>query len=227
MKKRTFELYSEMNTTKEILENLKSKTKIYSKIMESLLILGNFNGNVEVEIYDIKNMDEKREIRLCCTDLDDNIFIFFAESFNKNDSLKITKESNSKISEYDISLSKKFDLSNENIDFTKTGRKFDFKYGRLICGSDFYSLFLKDNIGYQIICDYNYDISNDLIKKLNKLPNTPKLNDFINIFDGCLKEKDDIISYAAISSFQKFRRIDYCIIGDSKENQNKRYEYHI
>lgn len=105
--------------------------------------------------------------------------------------LKITKETNEETLEYDLTLAKKFTLNSNNINFTRSNQIYGFKFGRLITDSNnFYSLFLRDDIGYQIQGNLNTNIVKELLSELNKLENLPKLTDYINIFERILSVRD-------------------------------------
>ena len=64
---------------------------------------------------------------------------FIIKKSMNNNLLKIIKETNEQEYEYDLSLSKKFSLNEDNIDFTRHGNINDVKFGRLITNEkDFY-----------------------------------------------------------------------------------------
>lgn len=171
-------------------------------------LLGNFEGKTEIDFYDKIDNDREKKIRLWCTDSNDNLFIFCGYSSDRTDLLKITKETNKETLEYDLALSKKFTLNSNNINFTRSGQSFDFKFGRLITDSNnFYSLLLRDDIGYQIQGDLNANIEKELLSELNKLENLPKFNDYLKIFERILNVKDIHFSILSISAFKNFENI--------------------
>ena len=91
------------------------------------------------------------------------------------------------------------------------------KQGRLITDSNnFYSLFLRDDIGYQIQGDLNTNIVKELLNELNKLENLPKLTDYLNIFERILSVKDIHFSMLSISAFKDFENIGSFQINDEK-----------
>lgn len=58
-KKIIFDLYSDETKTNEVLQSLKAQPKIYSKIISSLQLLGDFVGRTSVEIYDSVDDEQK------------------------------------------------------------------------------------------------------------------------------------------------------------------------
>ena len=167
--KNKFDLYSDDERINSLLLNLKSKPKIYSRIITSLSLLGKFSKKTDVELFDIISDDENEKILLCCTDEENNMFLFYADSTDRKDWLKITKISNDDEKTYDISLAKKFLLTSENIGYTRTSQEYGFKFGRLITDDySFYSLFLRDDVGYQIEGNFNENLSEELLSVLNK-----------------------------------------------------------
>lgn len=206
-KKKIFELYSDNNKVNNLIEKMKSNSKAYSKLKTALELLGSFEGKVDVELYDVVENKNESSIRLWCSDNLGNLFIFYALSTNRNNLLKIIKETNEQEYEYDISLSKKFLLNEDNIDFTRYGNINDVKFGRLITNEkDFYSLFMGNDLGYQIQGDFNVSLTSSLITRINKLPSIPTLPDYIKIFEDVLLENDCKFSKMQILAFKEFVR---------------------
>ena len=206
-KKKIFELYSDNNKVNNLIEKMKSNSKTYSKLKTALELLGSFEGKVDVELYDVVENKNESSIRLWCSDNLGNLFIFYALSTNRNNLLKIIKETNEQEYEYDISLSKKFLLNEDNIDFTRYGNINDVKFGRLITNEkDFYSLFMGNDLGYQIQGDFNVSLTSSLITRINKLPSIPTLPDYIKIFEDVLLENDCKFSKMQILAFKEFVR---------------------
>ena len=206
-KKKIFELYSDNNKVNNLIEKMKSNSKTYSKLKTAWELLGSFEGKVDVELYDVVENKNESSIRLWCSDNLGNLFIFYALSTNRNNLLKIIKETNEQEYEYDISLSKKFLLNEDNIDFTRYGNINDVKFGRLITNEkDFYSLFMGNDLGYQIQGDFNVSLTSSLITRINKLPSIPTLPDYIKIFEDVLLENDCKFSKMQILAFKEFVR---------------------
>lgn len=216
-KKKTFNLVSSNEEVNSVLNNMKSNSKVYLKLITGLQLLGNFEGKTEIDFYDKIDDDKEKKIRLWCTDSDDNLFVFYGYSSDRTDLLKITKETNKETLEYDLTLAKKFTLNSNNINFTRSNQIYGFKFGRLITDSNnFYSLFLRDDIGYQIQGDLNTNIVKELLNELNKLENLPKLTDYLNIFERILSIKDIHFSMLSISAFKDFENIGSFQINDEK-----------
>lgn len=106
-KKKTFELYTNNETIINVLNNFKNNQKIYLRILELLQLVGNFEGKTEIELYEIHNTDDKKEIKIWLSDLDGNIFILTACTTSKADISKIEKLTNDNHLIYDLSLAKK------------------------------------------------------------------------------------------------------------------------
>lgn len=216
-KKKTFDLVSSNEEVNSVLNNMKSNSKVYSKLITGLQLLGNFEGKTEIDFYDKIDEDKEKKIRLWSTDSDDNLFVFYGFSSDRKDLLKIIKETNEEALEYDLILAKKFNLNSNNINFTRFNRSYGFKFGRLITDSNnFYSLFLRDDIGYQIQGDLRADIVKELLSELNKLENLPKLTDYLDIFERILTVKDIHFSTLSISAFKDFENVGSFQINDEK-----------
>ena len=128
-------------------------------------------------------------------------------STNRNNLLKIIKETNEQEYEYDLSLSKKFSLNEDNIDFTRHGNINDVKFGRLITNEkDFYSIFIGNDLGYQIQGDFDISLTPSLITRINKLQSIPTLFDYMQIFEEVLLENNCKFSKMQIFAFKEFVR---------------------
>lgn len=216
-KKKTFGLFSSNEEVNGILNSIKSNSKVYLKLITGLQLLGNFEGKTEIDFYDKTDSDEEKKVRLWCTDSNDDIFVFYGYSSDRTDLLKITKETNEETLEYDLALAKKFILDSDNVNFTRTKQIYGFKFGRLITDSNsFYSLFLRDDIGYQIQGDLNANIVRELLGELNKLENLPKLTDYLNIFERILTAKEIQFSNLSISAFKDFKSIGSFQLNDER-----------
>ncbi len=206
-RKKIFDLKTNNEEIKQILSNMKLNSKVYSKLITALQLLGTFDGKTEVELYDVVDNENESSIRLWCSDNLGNLFIFYGMSTNRNNLLKIVKETNEQEYEYDISLSKKFPLNEYNIDFTRYGNINDVKFGRLITNEqDFYSIFMDNDLGYQIQGDFNVSLTSSLITEINKLPSIPTLPDYIKIFEEVMLENDCKFSKMQIFAFKEFVR---------------------
>lgn len=219
--KNKFDLYSEDERINSLLLNMKSKPKIYSRIITSLSLLGKFSKKTDVELFDIISDNENEKILLCCTDEENNMFLFYSNSTDRKDWLKITKISNDDERTYDISLAKKFLLTLENIGYTRTSQEYGFKFGRLITDDySFYSLFLRDDVGYQIEGNFNENLSEELLTVLNKFDKMPSLMEYTTIFERLLDEKSCKFSQLQISAYKDFARVGLINLGDDNSLSN-------
>lgn len=186
---------------------MKSNSKVYSKLITALQLLGVFDGKVDVELYDVVDNENESSIRLWCSDNLGSLFIFYAMSTNRNNLLKIVKEANEQEYEYDLSLSKKFSLNEDNIDFTRYGNINDVKFGRLITNEkDFYSIFMSNDFGYQIQGDFDVSLTPSLITRINKLSSIPTLFDYMKIFEELLLKNNCKFSKMQVFVFKELVR---------------------
>lgn len=220
-RKKTFVLYSNDEEIKEILSSMELNSKVYPKLITALQLLGTFDGKVDVELYDVVDNENESSIRLWCSDTLGNLFIFYAMSTNRGNLLKIVKETNEKEYEYDISLAKKFPLNEENIDFTRYGTITDVKFGRFITNEkDFYSIFMGNDLGYQIQGDFNVSLTTSIITRINKQPSTPTLSDYIKIFEEVLLENNCKFSKMQVFTFKEFVRTCNLNVGNEVLKNN-------
>lgn len=220
-RKKTFVLYSNDEEIKEILSSMELNSKVYPKLITALQLLGTFDGKVDVELYDVVDNENESSIRLWCSDTLGNLFIFYAMSTNRGNLLKIVKETNEKEYEYDISLAKKFPLNEENIDFTRYGTITDVKFGRFITNEkDFYSIFMGNDLGYQIQGDFNVSLTTSIITRINKQPSIPTLSDYIKIFEEVLLENNCKFSKMQVFTFKEFVRTCNLNVGNEVLKNN-------
>lgn len=222
--KKTFELYTNNETIINALNDFKNNQKIYLRILEFLQLVGNFEGKTEIELYEIHNTDDKKEIKIWLSDLDGNIFILTACATSKADISKIEKLTNDNHLIYDLSLAKKFKLTSDNVRLTQTGIKYDFKFGRLITDNkSFYNLFLGNNTCYQLSIEFvEQPISIEkILYKLNQLKKSPKFIDYTQIFDSLITEDKLKFTIINLSAFQNFEMIgNMTIDGNYKCNKS-------
>lgn len=202
------DLFSNDSNTSKLIEQMKLNKKNYERLTTALSLLGNFDNQVEIELYDVFEKEDEKKERIWCSDKDENIFIFYASSTDKKDLLKIKKDTNDKTLDYDISLAKKFKLNKDNIEYTRSGNITNFKYGRFITDNkELYSIFMSENLGYQIIGDFDIDISELLISKLNKLDHSPMLIDIVKIIEKIKIDINCNFSEIRIDVFKDFKEI--------------------
>lgn len=211
-----FDLTASNEEASAVLSSMKTNLKIYNRLIEGLKLLGSFDGKTEVEIYDTLTVGDDKKIRLCCFDDDSRLFIFYGESFDRNDLLKLSREDDKGTIKYDLSLAKKYELNSENIDFTRTGNIYGLKFGRLITNwTDFYSLFLRDDIGYQILGDFSSSFDKNIINLINSFDQTPKLADCILVFESMIKDEQISFSKMNVKTFKNLELLgSFTIDGD-------------
>lgn len=186
--------------------------------------MGNFDQNIDVEIYDVYEEEENQKICLSCFDKNDKLFLFYGMSSNRKDWLLITEITNEQVKKYDISLAKKFNLDSNNINFTITNKEYGFKFGRLISDDNiFYSLFLGNDVGYQVQGDFNSNLSLLLLNSLNKMEKVPSLQDYIVLFEKIILDNDIEFTNIKISAYKDFSQVCSFELADKyKENAHQK-----
>lgn len=216
VKGNVLDLYSNNEEINNIIKEMKSNLKVYLKVLSALQILGHFNEKTEVEIYSCIEGDG-RKIRLWCSDLEDNLFVFYAITNDKKEMLQILKVTNEKTDEYDLSLIKKFDVTSDNIELTKSGKTYNFKFGRLVTNdNNFYSIFMSGDIVYQIVGDFDKVLTSSIINVLNNFDMLPTLKEFINNLEIVLLNSSCSFSELKISAFKDGIRIGDVLVENPK-----------
>ena len=173
-------LISENSKVNELLLNIKRDKERYNKIISLLTIIGNFKDTINFELYDYDI--EKEKLTSYCFDINDNMFLIVKNKGENNSNIKIIKITDTSEEEYDIRLMKKAKINEENVNLTKSGNIYDFKYGRLITDDkSFYSLFLRGDVCYQIIMNVEKPISCNLLERINGYEKQPTFVDFLKI----------------------------------------------
>lgn len=220
-RKKNHVIYSNNELLLQKLEKFKiENSKLYKRILEGLVLLGNFSEKIEVELYESKNTKEEEYLKLWCSDLDENILIFFIEVSSKKDEMIIEKITNESHKFYDLSIAKKFKLTSENIDMLQTSKIFNFKFGRLITDENsFYSVFLGDNTCYQIQINGNQENieAKELLSLLNKSENIPTFKNFIDIFSQIIYEKQISYNTILLSAYKNFESIGTLSINNTDQ----------
>lgn len=223
--KKDLNLYSDKIEVIKVLKEFKKNNKIFYKIIEGLQAIGNFSQNVEIDIYEKENNEKKEYIKVYCCDLDGNIFILCPLSKNKQDISKIEKITNDSTYIYDLSLSKNFPITKENFKYTKTSKIYNFKFGRLITDEkSFYSLFMSDNLGYQIQIEFESTAitAKELVNELNKLDKIPNIVECSEIFYQIILSKNITFYEVNLSVFKEFQTIEYIKIAGNKIKPKQR-----
>ena len=206
-----------------LIDELKEKPSIYNKILNSLLFLGNFDKDIPCYLY--KEVDNKYEsfTKAWCEDNNSDVFIICLNSKNRSDLNMITKIGSEEIN-YDISLTKKYELNEDNVDLTRFDNQYNCKFGRLITDNiNYFNLFLSDNVCYQFIIKGNENIIkvNTLLEELNKMDNIPTIKVFSELFSKLLNDikYDELI----MKSYKDFEvKMNVSLEGNKKENALKR-----
>ena len=204
------------------LEKLKEQQKVYNKLLEGICVLGSFHKNIELELYNSIKNDTNDKTIVYCTDLNGDLIMFYSSSTDKKDYLKISKVTYDGEKQYDLALAKKFELTPENIELTRTDKVNSFKYGRLITDNKtFYTLLLGNDIIYKIeIENPNMGIAaQSILNMLNSLDSIPSLMDYVEILNRLIN--DNKLEYESIKTdmYQEFKKVCSYTIEGNKKNQ--------
>ena len=120
--KNNIKFYTQDKYLKEYLINYENKyKKTEDKIIEFMNITGIFPVSVELNLYDVKKKNDNiTDVIVYCTDFYHNIFTFSLYSDERNNLNIIQKSTNEGDVKYDVSLSKKYELTKDNVDLIKT-----------------------------------------------------------------------------------------------------------
>lgn len=213
-------IYSKDEKVTQLLKKFQSEDlKLYTKILNTMELLGSFRIKNKVEIYEIKDTKKEQYIKLYCTDLNENFFIFCPSSTKKEDKSKIEKISNEENNIYDISLAKKFEITEKNINLLKVNKIYNFRHGRFITDEEtYYNVFLGDNVCYQIEIDSDEKISaSELLTKLNKLEKAPTLKEYTDILFKVMLENNVKYKKIELGVYKNFEIIESITIEGIKE----------
>lgn len=204
-------LYSNAKLISDKLIELENNQKTYNRLLEGLMLLGEFEEKTEIESYE---QDEDKML-VYCSDANGDILMFYPYSNDKKDYLKIKKVTNEGEKQYDLALAKKFELTPENIELTQTQKEYAFKFGRLITDEKtFYTIFLGSDVAYKIeIEEPSKTIKGqDILDALNSLETAPSLMDFIETIN---KQKINFKSVKT-DAYKEFKNVGSFTIGTKK-----------
>ena len=217
-KDKTLRFLTNDNKYTNLVEKFCNNEKLSNRIYDFLKVKGNFGDQIVLDIYDIKEDDDKQYIKFSCVDLDDIIYIICPFTSEKNDVYVVQEITNESETIYNVLLLKKSIISSENIGLTKADNKYNFKFGRLFTDDKTYiNLFLTDDICYEIKMDNNSNklVHEQIINELNKLNNIPKLIDCMKIIENLISKFNLEIDITSISSYK-----NYILINEMNFNKN-------
>lgn len=209
--KNNTKFYTQDKYLKEYLINYESKfKKIENKIIEFMNVVGTFPVSVELNLYDVKKKDDNiTDIIVYCTDFYHNIFTFSLYSDERNNLNIIEKSTDNGDTKYDVSLSKKYELTKDNVDLIKTDKQYNFKYGRLVTDEkSFYSIFLGNDKSYQLTINFKNDSMSriDILKELNSLDSEPNFITTVKIFENILECNNLEYSSLKLDYYENFEK---------------------
>ena len=182
------------NDTARNLSIIRSNTKLYTKMCDAFMILGDFKKEVDAEIFNVDKRLNKVDIAI--TDNNGDIFIITSRSNNKND-LNIIRQVADEDIFYDLSLSKKEAITIDNIDICRSGYVFNTRHGRFITDKKtFLSLFLGGNTCYQVITKYDKEIDvKPFIDKINSFEEKPTVKEYLDMFESYSNNLKEVVTY--------------------------------
>ena len=184
---------------------LKSNPKFYQKLMDAFDILGYFDNTIEAEVF---SRDKRRgRVDLLLTDKNEDLFIITPRSNSKNDLTIIRKLSGDYDESYDLSIIKKNELTNDNIDLCRTDTIYNTRYGRLISDrKTFVTALFGDNYTYQMLSDFTNPINIEpLISEMNSKEEKPSFKEFVSGIEKSVdpSEIDNILELNCYRNFDK------------------------
>jgi len=199
------EIITSDREAQEAIRLLQSNTKEYAKVTNALGLIGNFNRIANAHIYE----DNRRigKLDLVLEDKEKNLFVITAKSPNREDLTIIKKYTDKGETIYDLSLLKKCDINDGNINLCKTCYEYGTKHGRIMTDKKtFLTFFLGGKNAYQLLCDFENQIPIDvLLMDINMYENKPSFKEFVESLGNVLPpyEIDNIKEIDAYTEFVK------------------------
>lgn len=197
---------------------IRSNPKFYKKLLDSLDILGFFDNTVIAEIFNVDKRLGKVEVSF--SDKNEDLFIITAKSNNKNDLTIVRKLSDEDDTSYDLSLVKKTDVNNDNIDLCRTDRVYNTRHGRLISDRKTFATLFLGNTAYQLLSSFDNPIDIEpVINEINKKEEKPTFKEFIDAIGTALTE-DEIDRVLEVNSYSDFERTSTIRFDELKSKGN-------
>lgn len=197
----------------------------YNMVIEYLNAIGKFTNPLLLNYYDSINDEEQDKYYAYFGDKDENVYIMCLRSNDRKDIDIIERQTNNGDEFYDLSLSKKFIIKEDNVRLLRTKNTYGFRHGRVITdGKSFYSIFLGDNIAYQLnIETANSKINiNELIERLNKLDEKPDFATVTSIFHSVIVDNGIEFKKMDLSFYKDLKICDSFFVEDNPSDSNKK-----
>lgn len=195
--------YTNNENIKKYLNEFKTNEKNYNLINDALSALGNFNGPVEIELYDFISTEDETTIRVMCSDLLENMFVFNIYSTEKRQLKLLVLLHDNIVTKYDLSIIKNNNITNDNIDLCKSDIELNTKYGRIFTDKkSYYNILTIQDIIINVN-GYFENTENELINQINKLDNKPTLGKILNILNNISTIDKDTCNIESIKIFNK------------------------
>ena len=183
---------------------IRSNAKFYKKLLDSLDILGFFDNTVIAEIFNVDKRLGKVEVSF--TDKNEDLFILTSKSNNKSDLTTVRKLSDEDDISYDLSLIKKSDINNDNIDLCRVDKIYNTRHGRLISDRKTFATLFLGNTAYQLLSSFDKPIDIEpVINEINSIGDKPTFKEFIDAFGKNLSN-DEIDEILEVNSYTDFER---------------------
>jgi hypothetical protein len=194
-----------------LLSRLRSNPKFYAKLMDAFDVLGYFDSVITAEVFE---RDKRRgRVDILLTDKNEDLFIVTPKSNCKEDLNIIRKLSGDYDESYDLSLTKKREINNDNIDLCRVDKTYYTRHGRLMSDrKTFANLFIGGNVAYQLLTSFDKPIDIDpIVKEINSKEEKPTFKDFIDAFGKNLsnEEVDNILEANAYNDFERTTTIRF------------------
>ena len=205
---------------KRNLSIIRSNPKLYRKIMDSLNIIGFFDNVVEAELF---NTDKRLgKVDLSLSDNNGDLYIICSRSNNKNDVNVIRKIGDDIDESYDLSLLKKSDVTNDNIDLCRVDKTYNTRHGRLITDRKTFTTLFLGNTAYQVLSNFDKEVNIEkIVSDINKLEEKPTFKEFIGAFGNAI-ESDEVDNVLEVNSYSDFERTSTLRLDEKEKGYAKK-----
>lgn len=193
--------------------------KNYRNVFSALSIIGNFNNEINLFLYEKKIDNGEEIIKLFCEDDSGDIFILTPVDSRMKNVFTIETCSEEKDCIYDLTLLKKNEVSEDNIVICKTLNRHNFKNGRVITDNNsFINIFVgKENIYTFEIANMKHDIS--IVEFLRELNNCDEVLNYTSLMQILYKYIESDFDEIRSKYFNNYLLIDDVVIDNISEGQ--------
>ncbi len=219
------EIMTSDREAQEAVRLLQSNAKEYAKVTNALGLIGNFNRIANAHIYEDNRKSGKLDLVL--EDKEKNLFVITAKSPNREDLTIIKKYDDKGESIYDLSLLKKCDINEGNIDLCRTYYEYGAKHGRVMTDKKtFLTFFLGGKTAYQMLCNFENQIPMEvLLMDLNMYQNKPTFKEFVESLGNVLPPYE-INNITEINAYTEFVKVGSIKVNEANKGIAKIKETH-